>query len=149
MIQSLSGFFLARVWIGLVEPRRNALPLPGLTLAVLLFLCWNLLGGSPAQALRPTDPMPANLENGSQVFSAQCAACHMGGGNVIRASRTLSQSDLQAHLAAYRSDHLEAIEDQVEHGKNAMPAFASKLSEQDIADVAAFVEEQAERGWGR
>jgi len=116
---------------------------------VLLFLCLSLLGGSPALALRPTDPVPANLENGSQVFSTQCAACHMGGGNVIRANRTLSKTDLQAHLAAYRSDHLEAIEEQVEHGKNAMPAFASKLSEQDIADVAAFVEEQAERGWGR
>jgi cytochrome c6 len=125
------------------------LPLPGLSLGVLLLLWLSLLSGSPTLALNPTDAVPSNLENGSQVFSAQCAACHMGGGNVIRANRTLSQTDLQAHLAAYRSDHLEAIEEQVEHGNNAMPAFAGKLSEQDIADVAAFVEEQAERGWGR
>ena len=90
-----------------------------------------------------------DVENGAQIFSANCAACHMGGGNVIRANRTLSQTDLQAHLESYGQDHLEAIEHQIEAGKNAMPPYEGKLSDADIEDVAAFVELQAERGWQR
>ena len=147
MIQSPPGFFLVRVSIGLVQPRRNALPLPGLFLAVLLFLCLSLLGGSPALALRPTDPVPANLENGSQVFSTQCAACHMGGGNVVNAERTLKADALASYLADYDSGHEAAIAYQVTNGKNAMPAFGGKLSEADIADVAAYVEDMASKGW--
>ena len=30
-----------------------------------------------------------------------------------------------------------------------MPSYEGKLSEADIIDVAAYVEEQAERGWQR
>jgi cytochrome c6 len=36
---------------------------------------------------------------------------------------------------------------QVTNGKNAMPAFGGKLSEADIADVAAYVIEQSNSGW--
>ena len=36
---------------------------------------------------------------------------------------------------------------QVTNGKNAMPAFGGKLSDADIADVAAYVIEQAGNGW--
>jgi cytochrome c6 len=35
----------------------------------------------------------------------------------------------------------------VTNGKNAMPAFGGKLSEGDIADVAAYVEDMASKGW--
>jgi cytochrome c6 len=35
----------------------------------------------------------------------------------------------------------------VTNGKNAMPAFGGKLSESDIANVAAYVEEQSSKGW--
>ena len=37
----------------------------------------------------------------------------MGGGNVIRASRTLNIRDLNAHLEEYPQDPLEAIEHQI------------------------------------
>ena len=108
----------------------------------LLALCCALLfGTAPAFA--------ADVAHGGQIFSANCVACHMGGGNVISATRTLSQGDLQAHLDSYSKDHLEAIEHQIEAGKNAMPSYEGKLSEADIIDVAAYVEEQAERGWQR
>ena len=53
-------------------------------------------------------------------------------------------------IAPYADEHhLEAIEHQIEAGKNAMPSYEGKLSESDIIDVAAYVEEQAERGWQR
>jgi cytochrome c6 len=40
-----------------------------------------------------------------------------------------------------------AVAYQVTNSKNAMPAFGGKLSEGDIADVAAYVIEQSEKGW--
>ncbi len=110
-----------------------------LALAMLI----GLLGVFPVQAIE------ADLSNGAQIFSTNCAACHMGGGNVLSATRTLSQADLQAHLDSYSSDHLEAIEHQIEMGKNAMPSYEGKLTEADILDVAAYVETQAEKGWQR
>ncbi len=115
--------------------------------ALMLCIGLNLLGVSPAVAVASTSGV--DVEHGGQLFSANCAACHMGGGNVISASRTLSQSDLQAHLNEYGDDHIEAIEHQIENGKNAMPSFEGKLSEQDIIDVAAYVELKAEKGWQR
>ncbi|MBL6800396.1 MAG: c-type cytochrome [Synechococcus sp. BS307-5m-G37] len=117
---------------------------PKSLLALLLSIGLSLMGAFPASALSNPDP-----EHGAQLFSTNCAACHMGGGNVISASRTLSQTDLQAHLESYGMDPLEAIEHQIENGKNAMPAYEGKLSDQDIADVAAYVERQAEQGWSR
>lgn len=117
---------------------------PTALFALLLSVGLGLMSALPAGALNSPDQ-----DHGAQLFSANCAACHMGGGNVISASRTLSLTDLQAHLESYGMDPIEAIEHQIENGKNAMPAYEGKLSDQDIADVAAYVESQAERGWSR
>ncbi len=95
----------------------------------------------------PAFAISTDLERGEQIFSSNCAACHMGGGNVIRASRTLKMRDLNSHLEAYQQDPLEAIEHSIEEGKNAMPAYAGELSEDDIIAVATYVEQQAELGW--
>jgi cytochrome c6 len=106
----------------------------------LIALCLALvLGASPSFA--------ADAAHGGQIFSANCAACHMGGGNVVNAERTLKQDALEAYLANYGADHESAIAYQVTNGKNAMPAFGGKLSEGDIADVAAYVEEMSAKGW--
>lgn len=85
----------------------------------------------------------ADLANGAQVFSANCAACHMGGNNYVNASKTLRKSDLEKYDMA----SLEAIKAQVTQGKMAMPAFGGKLSEEEIENVAAYVLDQAEKGW--
>ena len=87
------------------------------------------------------------METGEQIFSSNCAACHMGGGNVIRANRTLKIRDLNAHLEEYPQDPLEALEHQIQDGMNAMPAYAGKLTEEQIIAVATYVEAQAEQGW--
>jgi len=139
-------FFCPPKWIGLKKLKLMVMPHPISLFALLLFISLNLFGVSPAFA---ASTPAVDLEHGGQLFSANCAACHMGGGNVISASRTLSQRDLQAHLNEYSDDHIEAIEHQIENGKNAMPSFVGKLSEQDIIDVAAYVELKAEKGWQR
>lgn len=81
--------------------------------------------------------------NGAKVFSANCAACHMGGNNVIMANKTLKKEA----LAQYGMDSIEAITNQVTNGKNAMPAFGGRLSAEQINDVATYVLSQAEKGW--
>jgi cytochrome c6 len=84
-----------------------------------------------------------DLANGATVFQANCAACHLGGRNVVNATKTLQKSDLEK----YDLVSLEAIQAQVRNGKNAMPAFKGRLKEQQIEDVAAYVLDQAEKGW--
>mgnify|MGYP005650203099 CR=1 FL=1 len=139
-------FFCPPKWIGFKKAKLMVMLNPISLFSLILCISINLLGSSPAFAASTPAVDP---EHGGQLFSSNCAACHMGGGNVISASRTLSQSDLQAHLNEYGDDHLEAIEHQIENGKNAMPSFVGKLSEQDIIDVAAYVELKAEKGWQR
>jgi len=84
-----------------------------------------------------------DLGNGAKVFSANCAACHMGGNNLVNAAKTLKKSDLEK----YEMTSLEAIKTQVIKGKAAMPAFGGRLSPQQIEDVAAYVLDQADAGW--
>jgi cytochrome c6 len=90
-----------------------------------------------------TPPALADAADGAKVFSANCAACHIGGGNLVNATKTLKQGDLEKYAMA----SLDAIKTQVTNGKAAMPAFKGRLTEQQIEDVAMYVLDQAEKGW--
>lgn len=81
--------------------------------------------------------------NGAKIFSANCAACHLGGRNVVAAAKTLKKDGLEK----YNMNSMEAIVHQVQNGKNAMPAFKGRLNDKQIEEVAAYVLEQAEKGW--
>lgn len=85
----------------------------------------------------------AEINDGSEIFSANCAACHQGGGNIVRRGKNLKQKALKR----YHMDSIEAIAQLVENGKNAMPAYKDRLSTQEILDVSAYVLEQADKGW--
>ncbi|NJL03297.1 MAG: c-type cytochrome [Spirulinaceae cyanobacterium RM2_2_10] len=85
----------------------------------------------------------ADTAKGAQIFSANCAACHAGGLNVVNSMKTLQKADLEK----YGMDSVEAIAYQVTNGKAAMPAFRGRLTEEQIQDVASYVLEQAEQGW--
>ena len=97
--------------------------------------------------MMPSFAVAADVAHGEQLFSANCAACHMGGGNVVNGQRTLKQDDLKAYLSDYNDDHELAIVYQVTNGTNGMPAFGAKLGSDDISDVAAYVESQSVKGW--
>ena len=118
--------------------------LSGLMLTLLLIVGATGLLSAPAMAMESSA-----LERGEQIFNSNCAACHMGGGNVIRANRTLKISDLNDHVEAYSSSPLEALEHEIEDGLNAMPSYADKLSEEEIMAVATYIEQRAELGWSR
>ena len=98
-----------------------------------------------AAALLLTSPAKAepDLALGKQVFSGNCASCHMGGKNVVMANKTLQKGT----LAQYGMDSMAAIQTQVTKGKNAMPAFGGRLSPDEIESVAAFVLARAEADW--
>lgn len=87
--------------------------------------------------------LAADAVNGGKIFSASCAACHMGGGNIIMANKNLKKEALEK----YNMKSVEAIAYQIANGKNAMPAFKGRLNKQQIEDIATYVVEKAEIGW--
>lgn len=87
--------------------------------------------------------LAGSLESGSKIFGANCAACHMGGGNMVNPQKTLKKDVLEKYAMA----SLEAIKTQVTNGKAAMPAFKGRLSDEEIEDVASYVLAQSEQGW--
>jgi cytochrome c6 len=91
----------------------------------------------------PSAAIAADTAHGAQVFSANCSSCHMKGGNLVNAAKTLRKADLEKYGMA----SLDAIKTQVTKGKGAMPSFAGRLTGEDIEDVAAYVLEMAEKGW--
>jgi len=97
--------------------------------------CWLAFFHSPAYAV--------DISNGAKIFNANCSACHVGGNNVIISGKTLKKDALEK----YGMNSLEAIKAQVTNGKNAMPAFKSRLDQTQIEDVAAFVLSQSAKGW--
>lgn len=88
-------------------------------------------------------PALADAADGAKIFSANCAACHLGGGNVVMANKTLKK----AALEKYGMYSMAAITKQVTNGKNAMPAFKGRLNSKQIQNVATFVLERADKGW--
>ncbi|MEM8641846.1 MAG: c-type cytochrome [Cyanobacteria bacterium P01_G01_bin.54] len=87
--------------------------------------------------------LAADIAQGKQVFAANCAACHMGGKNVVNPQKTLQKTDLEK----YGKNSVEAIVTQVTNGKAAMPAFKGRLTPEQIKNVANYVLAQSEQGW--
>lgn len=88
-------------------------------------------------------PALAEPTESAKIFSANCASCHAGGGNIIISNKTLKKPALEK----YNMLSVEAVISQLQNGKNAMPSFKGRLSEQEIEDVAAYVIQKAENGW--
>jgi cytochrome c6 len=87
--------------------------------------------------------LAADAASGAKVFSANCASCHAGGRNLVNAKKTLKKADLEK----YGMYSAEAIAYQVTNGKGAMPAFKGRLKAEQIENVAAYVLQQADKGW--
>jgi cytochrome c6 len=106
-----------------------------LTLVLVIFLLLISTFTLPVNA--------ADAVNGEQIFSIHCAGCHINGGNIVRRGKNLKKQALKK----YGMDSIEAVISIVTNGKSNMSAYKDRLSEQQIQDVAAYVIEQAEKGW--
>lgn len=85
----------------------------------------------------------AGLDHGAKIFEANCAGCHINGGNIVRRGKNLKSKALHKN----KVDSEEAIASLVTNGKGIMSAYGDKLSQQEIADVSAYVFQQAAQGW--
>ena len=101
-----------------------------------------------SQVLTPPASMAGgDLALGAQVFNNNCAACHLGGGNSVVPARTLAKADITEGLGGF--DEAKIIY-QVQNGKNAMPAWADRLEEDEIEGVASYVFDCASNNkWGK
>merc|ERR1712193_136308 len=79
--------------------------------------------------------LAADIENGEQVFGANCAACHAGGNNSVVPEKKLKKEALQQ----YGKYEVAQIITQVTNGNGAMPAFGERIAPDDIEDVANYV----------
>nr|YP_010155925.1 cytochrome c553 [Cumathamnion serrulatum]QQY85374.1 cytochrome c553 [Cumathamnion serrulatum] len=89
------------------------------------------------------DNSSIDLNAGQEIFSQNCSACHSGGMNVLVSERTLEK----AILEKFSMYDVQAIITQVTNGKNSMPAFGERLSEEEIQNVANYVLDQSASGW--
>ncbi len=106
-------------------------------ISVILSL-WLWLSATPiAQAAEPS------VELGQTIFQAQCAACHQGGGNIIRRGKNLKLKTLERNHV----ETVEAIQALVTQGKGNMSAYGDRLSIEAITAVSEYVLAQAQQGW--
>ena len=90
-----------------------------------------------------SNALAVETSTAAEIFTSNCAGCHINGGNIVRRGKNLKQKALKK----YQMDLVDAIANLVENGKNAMPAYKDRLSNQQIIDVAGYVLDQAEKGW--
>ena len=119
-------------------PRLINFVLRGLAVCLFAFFLSFPLSNVPALAVSVS-----NLDNGAEVFKANCAGCHVNGKNIIRRGKNLR---LKA-LHKYHVDTEDAIATLVINGKGIMSAYGDKLTSEEIANVSAYVLQQAETGW--
>lgn len=72
------------------------------------------------------------MTRGQEVYQANCAACHMAGGQGIPG--TFPALDGSALVKGPAEGHIDIVL----HGKNLMPAFAEQLTDADHAAVITF-----------
>lgn len=79
----------------------------------------------------------------AKIFQANCAGCHIKGGNIIRRGKNLRSRALSRN----KLDNQQAIVNLVTNGKNNMPAYSDRLTPTEIEVVSAYVLERAAENW--
>jgi cytochrome c6 len=101
--------------------------------AVAAICGWTLVAGSACAA---------DIAKGQQIFDSNCAACHVGGQNLINAPRTLQKEAIEKNLGSLDPT---TIQDFVQNSVVHRGAFilGSKLSNKDFENVVSYVVDQA------
>lgn len=119
-----------------------ARPLPMAAAAALIALALMLAacggddggegGGPPPQQVVDS----GSAAQGREVYAGNCAACHGADGGGGTGPQLAGQP-------AYANP--DAVVDQIRNGGGGMPSFSDRLSEQELADVSAFVVKELAR----
>ena len=104
-----------------------------IAIAFIFFISIDPVAAAPA----------ANLDNGAEIFKANCAACHKNGGNIVRRGKNLKLKTLHKRQV----DTQDAVATLVTNGKGIMSAYGDKLTPEEIANVSAYVLQRAEQNW--
>ena len=116
-----------------------ARPLALLAVLALVALPLAACGGDGGGGGEDSGPPPQQVVDrgdssaGVEVFAQNCAACHGGDGEG-------GSGPPLAGEEAYTS--ADAVVDQIRNGGGGMPAFGDRLSDQELADVSAYVVER-------
>jgi cytochrome c6 len=121
-----------------IAPRMIASQRRQYLISVILSL-WLWLSATPIAQAAET----SSVELGTTIFQAQCAACHQGGGNIIRRGKNLKLKALERNHV----ETVEAIQALVTQGKGNMSAYGDRLSVEAITAVSEYVLAQAQAGW--
>jgi cytochrome c6 len=102
--------------------------------AAMTAICGWTLATSAAHA--------GDITKGSNIFQANCVACHVGGQNMIARERTLQKDALEKNFGSLDE---KAIKDFVQNSMVHRGAFilGSKLSDKDFENVVSYVVDQA------
>jgi cytochrome c6 len=103
---------------------------------LILLSCWWLPRMALAQVQAPALEAPA-------LFEANCAGCHLHGGNIVRRGKNLKLNALERN--GYTAP--AAIAEIIAHGKGNMSAYQERLSADEINTLATYVWEQAQLNW--
>ena len=103
------------------------------------------------RALPVGDGTTGDIAAGRRIFERKCASCHNtnGDGKTITGSRFRYANLIDG---VWRSDGSpEAIERQIREGRDPMPKFQGKLTDEEIHQTVAYVRElaRASEGGGR
>ena len=76
------------------------------------------------------------VSNGEKLFQEKCAACHPGGGNIIKPSMTLHKKDMEAHGVKTAAD----IVGKMRNPGPGMTRFDAKaISDKDAKEIAEYI----------
>ncbi len=109
--------------------------------ALLALVALAACGGDDEDGSTPAKPPQqvvdaGNPAAGRQVYADSCAACHGADGGGGTGPKLEGEE-------AYAAPGV--VVDQIREGGGGMPAFGDQLSEQELADVSAFVVEDLAR----
>jgi cytochrome c6 len=82
-----------------------------------------------------------DLNQGKKLFFTNCNVCHKNRGNIIIPEKSLTSEALRTNGI----DNLPSIIYQITNGKNGMPAFGGRLTEQEITEIGNYILEQSKK----
>ena len=90
-----------------------------------------------AQTSHAAKRVTGDPETGQQTFQHNCVMCH-----AVTPDTKIVGPSLYSEMRGPHAKSAAAVRDIIVHGKGQMPAMGSKLSDQDIADLLAYVRKQ-------